>query len=56
MALSALQAGLTLDDLRHAKYTHVVQLMWEWEDMHDDEGRDETVEAKPSDVKMLMTL
>lgn len=55
MAVSALQAGLTWRDLRHMKYTHLMQILWEWEDMNGADV-DETVDAKPSDVSILMSM
>jgi len=55
MAVNALSMGLSWRDLRHMKYTHLMQLLWEWEDMHGAEV-DEYVDAKPSDVKALMRL
>jgi len=55
MAVHALQMGLTWQDLRHMKYTHVMQLLYEWEDAN---GADVTeyVDAKDSDIKALMKL
>ena len=52
MALSGLEAGLTWRDLRHIKYTHLMQLLYEWEDMHGAEV-DEIVDATPQDVMAL---
>lgn len=55
MMLCGLQAGLSVEDMRHMKYTHLMQVLYEWEDMN---GADVTeyVEATPADVKMLMSL
>ena len=55
MTVCGLKAGLTLRDMRDMEYTHFVQLLWEWEDMNGAEV-DETVDAKPSDLKMLMSM
>ena len=55
MALSGLEAGLTWQDMRHMKYTHLMQLLYEWEDIHGAEV-DETREATTSDVMALMKL
>lgn len=55
MMLSGLEAGLSMDDMRRMKYTHLMQFLWEWEDMRGAEA-DETVDAKPSDVNMLKNL
>ena len=52
MAVSAMQAGLSWRDLRHMKYTHLMQVLWEWEDMNGADV-DEIVDAKPSDVSIL---
>lgn len=41
MALCVLSAGLTWRDMRHMKYTHLMQLLYEWEDMHSGESNDE---------------
>ena len=58
MALIALDAGLSWRDLRQMKYTHLMQLLLEWEDMHraEDEDEDEVVEATSADVKALARL
>jgi len=55
MALSALAAGLAWNDLRTMKYTHLMQLLYEWEDMHGADV-EETVDATPSDVRALMKM
>ena len=52
MAVSAMQAGLSWRDLRHMKYTHLMQVLWDWEDMNGADV-DEIVDAKPSDVSIL---
>lgn len=53
MAVSALQVGLSWRDLRHIKYTHLMQILWEWDDMNGADV-DEVVDATPSDVSILM--
>lgn len=55
MAVNALQVGLSWEDLRHIKYTHLMQVLWEWEDMNGADV-DETVDATPSDVNILMRM
>lgn len=55
MAVSALTVGLSWRDLRHIKYTHLMQLLWEWEDLHGAEV-DETRDATPQDVMNLMRI
>ena len=55
MALSAMGAGLSWRDLRHMKYTHLMQLLYEWEDMHGADV-DEVVDATPADVMALTRL
>ena len=55
MALAALQAGLSWADLRDLKYTHLMQILWEWEDSNGVEA-DETVEATTADVMALTRL
>lgn len=55
MALSGLSAGLSWRDMRHMKYTHLMQLLYEWDDMNGAEAT-ETREATPSDVSALMNL
>ena len=41
MAVVGLSMGLTWRDMRHMKYTHLMQLLWEWDDMHEGESGDE---------------
>ena len=55
MAVCGLSAGLTWQDMRHMKYTHLMQVLWEWEDAN---GADVTeyVDATSADVKALMKL
>jgi len=53
MALAALESGLTWRDLRHMKYTHLMQLLYEWEDMHGADV-DEVVEATSFDMLKAM--
>lgn len=55
MALSGLEAGLTWRDMRHMKFTHMMQLLFEWEDMHGAEV-DEVRDATPKDVMALTRL
>lgn len=55
MMLCGLEAGLTMRDMRDMKYTHLMQVLYEWEDMHGAEV-DEVVEATPADVRALMNL
>lgn len=55
MALGGLSAGLSWRDMRHMKYTHLMQILWEWDDMNGAET-DETVDATPSDVMALTRL
>jgi hypothetical protein len=55
MAMCALSAGLSWADLRHMKYTHLMQLLWEWEDMNGADV-DEYVDATGADVMALMRL
>ena len=55
MALNAMAAGLTWADLRHMKYTHVMQLLYEWEDMNGVEC-DEVRDATADDVMALTRL
>lgn len=52
MMLCGLEAGLSIDDMRDMKYTHLMQILYEWEDMHGAEV-DEVVEATPADVMAL---
>lgn len=56
MALAALSAGLTWRDLRHMKYTHVVQVIYAYDDMRGDGDYDEVREATSSDIRALMSL
>ena len=55
MALCGLDAGLTMRDMRDMKYTHLMQILFEWEDMQGAEV-DETVDATGADVRALMKL
>ena len=55
MMLCGLEAGLSMQDMREMKYTHVMQALYEWEDMHGADV-DETVDARPADVRALMRL
>ena len=55
MMLCGLEAGLSMDDMRHMKYTHLMQFLYEWEDMR---GADVTeyVDATSADVRALTKL
>ena len=55
MAVCGLEAGLSWNDMRGMKYTHLMQILWEWEDMHGAEV-DEIVDATPDDVMALTRL
>ena len=55
MAMSGLSAGLSMPDLRNIKYTHLMQMLWEWDEMHGAEY-DETCDATSSDVMALTRL
>ena len=55
MAMSGLSAGLTMPDLRTIKYTHLMQMLWEWDEMHGAEY-DVTVDATSEDVMALTKL
>ena len=55
MAMSGLSAGLTMPDLKTIKYTHLIQMLWEWDEMHGAEY-DEIVEATSADVMSLTKL
>lgn len=55
MAVSGLAAGLTWDEMRSMKYTHLMQILWEWEDMKGAQV-DETRDATESDIEMLKSL
>lgn len=52
MAVNGLSAGLTMSDMREMKYTHLMKLLWEWDDMNGADV-DETRDASPSDVMAL---
>ena len=52
MALSGLSAGLTWSDMDDMKYTHLMHLLYEWDDMHGAEV-DEVRDATPDDVDAL---
>ena len=55
MMLCGLDAGLTMQDMRDMKYTHLMQILYEWEDMHDADV-EEVVDATSADVEALMRL
>ena len=55
MAVSGLSAGLSVSDMRHMKYTHMMLLLYEWEDANGAEV-DETRTATSSDVRALTML
>lgn len=52
MVLNGLSAGLSWDDMRHMKYTHLEQMLWEWDDMHGADS-EEVRDATPEDVMAL---
>ena len=55
MMLCGLEAGLTMQDMHEMKFTHLMQVLYEWEDMHDADV-EEVVEATSDDVKALTRL
>lgn len=55
MALNGLSVGLTWRDMRHMKYTHLSQILYEWDDMNGADV-DEYVNATDADIKALMSL
>lgn len=55
MLLCGLEAGLTVQDMHDMKYTHLMQTLYEWEDMHDADV-EEVVEATSADVMALTRL
>lgn len=55
MAVHGMQAGLSWRDMRFMKYTHLMQLLWEWDDANGAEC-DEVEDAKPGDVRFLMSM
>ena len=55
MMLCGLEAGLSVGDMRRMKYTHLMQVLYEWEDMNGADV-DEVVDATPADVRALMKL
>lgn len=55
MCASGLSAGLALEDMRHMKYTHLMQILYEWEDMNGAEV-DEVRDATGDDVRWMMSL
>ena len=55
MAVCAMQMGLEWRDMRHMKYTHLMKLLYEWEDANGAEVT-EYVDANGSDVRALMKL
>lgn len=50
--LLGLQTGLALSDIREMKYTHLVQTVYAWQDMHGVEY-DEVREATGADTRLL---
>lgn len=56
MMLCGLDAGLTRSDMREMKYTEVVQVIWEWEDMHDTGDRPNVRDATQDDIDWLKSL
>ena len=55
MAINGLGAGLSWRDMRHMKYTHLMQFLYEYEDMNGADV-DEIVDATPKDVMALTRL
>ena len=55
MAINGLSAGLTWCDMRQMKYTHIMQFLFEWEDMNGADV-DETRAATDADVEWLKSL
>ena len=55
MALNGLEAGLSWRDMRRMKYTHLMQLLFEWQDMHGADV-EETVDATFDDVRALASM
>ena len=55
MAVNGLAAGLSWADMRTMKYTHLVQLLWEWDNLHGAES-EEVRDATPADVMALARL
>lgn len=55
MAVNGLAMGLSWEDMGGMKFTHLIQLLWEWEEMHGADV-EETRDATSSDVKSLMAL
>lgn len=48
-----------MSEMRHMKYTHLLHILYEWEDMHpdqDDDGEDTIRDATGDDVRWLMSL
>ena len=52
MALNGLAAGLSWRDMRHMKYTHLMQLLYEHDDMHGSDAV-ETRDATLEDLKLI---
>jgi len=52
MALCGLQAGLSWRDMRRMKFTHLMQFLYEWEDMQGSDV-EEVVDATTADVMAL---
>lgn len=55
MAVSGLSAGLSMPDLKTMKYTHLMQMLWEWDEMNGAEY-DEVCDATSADVMALTRL
>lgn len=55
MAVNGLAMGLSWEAMGAMKFTHLIQLLWEWEEMRGAEV-EETRDATSSDVKALMSL
>lgn len=52
MMLCGLDAGLSIADMREMKYTHLMQILYEWEDMQGADV-DEYIDATGADVRAL---
>lgn len=55
MALNGLSAGLAWRDMRHMKFTHLQQMLYEWDDMRGADV-EEVRDATPEDVRALMMI
>ena len=53
LVLCGLHSGLSREDMRHMKYTTLVQTVWEWEDLNDPGSHSETRKATEDDWNFL---